>query len=259
MKNIIYYMFFVLLSVLLLTISSLLEGWAGTLIYVLAFALPVSFGYALSRRSLREREESRGLAEEELHPFTLSGRKALLLIPTVAPTVALVFLVSFLTSLLLSALGVESAAAHGGDFLPLFLKSALAPAVLEELLFRYLPIILIAPYSRKYALLISSVCFTVIHKPESMPYAFIAGVIFMLADLACSSVIPSLILHLVNNTVSAVWLCFIKDDSVWIFVTVLAALAIISAVFIAARYKEYGRLIRDAFVLKEKNGIIDFE
>ena len=66
---------------------------------------------------------------------------------------------------------------------------------------------LLLPYSKRHTVIYSSLFFALIHCSFSqMPYAFIAGVIFMLVDVAFDSVWPSIILHFVNNSLSIVWM-----------------------------------------------------
>ena len=261
-KNISFYTLFVLIYVLISTVSSYLSGWISSLIYVFSFALPVLLSFLYSRGDKRAREEERGLAEPERRLFRISMHDILLLLPVAAPLIGVVFLVSFLTSSLLGALGLGGAPVYAGSFAEMLIENAIAPAILEELLFRYVPILLIAPYSKKYTVILSSVYFALIHMNVwQMPYALFAGAVFILADLSFSSVIPSLVLHLLNNVVSCVWTCFIDDGvKAAVFVSVLTVLSAASFAFIAVKRRVYVKLLRQAFVLQSSSSSnVDFD
>ena len=87
-----------------------------------------------------------------------------------------------------------------GGFFEAALRYALLTAVLEELIFRYLPMRLLAHRSPRAALLLSSLFFSLVHCDLfQMPYALFAGAVFMILDLAANSVIPSLVIHFLNN------------------------------------------------------------
>ncbi len=248
-KNISFYTFFVLIYVLLSAVSSYLTWWISPVLYILAFAIPLILSHLYSRRDKRAREEARGLSLSEPRLFRISGRDTVLLLPLIAPTVGVVFLVSYLTSLLLTSLGVGGAPVYTGGEIEVLLRGAVAPAILEELLFRYVPILLIAPYSRKYTVLLSAVYFAIVHtNPWQMPYAFLAGILFIIIDLSFSSVIPSLLLHLINNSVSFVWSFIISGESAAaVFVSVLVSLAALSLLVVGIRWRAYLALLRGAF------------
>jgi hypothetical protein len=76
-----------------------------------------------------------------------------------------------------------------------------------------------------------------------MPYAFVAGVIFMSVNLAFESMWPSVILHFLNNAMSVIWIKYcVSDKSALIFISLLMALALISSAFLILgreRYKSY--------------------
>ncbi len=243
----IYYMIFALLCVTLLWVSALLPEVGGDVVYLLAFSLPLFLGYIYSRRAKRRREEERGLAEGEFKLFSLSGEKLCLFLPLIFPTVGLVFLISFLTSLAMSSLGV-SAPVPEGSFPRLLLSSVIAPSILEELVFRYLPMLIILPYSKRYTVIISAWCFAVIHNPVSMPYALIAGVLFMLFDITAGSVLPSVILHFLNNLLSLVWMFFFAGrETALIFVLLLLLGSLISFGFVYALRKKYAELFHSSW------------
>jgi membrane protease YdiL (CAAX protease family) len=83
------------------------------------------------------------------------------------------------------------------------LTHALLPAVLEEGLFRFVPLKVLSPISRKIAVLLSAALFAIVHgSVYKIPYAFAAGVIFAMLDIYFASLLPSLLIHFLNNLLS---------------------------------------------------------
>ncbi|MBR7116514.1 MAG: CPBP family intramembrane metalloprotease [Clostridia bacterium] len=248
-----------LLCIAFILLNSAAGSFGGALRVVLqcfAFALPVVIGYVASRRFKREREEIAGVAESESTLFELSRSSLREFLPTVAPTVAVIFLLSYLTSLLLGALGMTGNTVEDAPLYEMILLHALIPSVLEEMLFRYLPMKLLAPYSRRACVIISSLYFAVVHMSlYQLPYAFAAGLIFIIIDLACESVLPSVILHFINNTVSVLFIKYGEnpDFALW-FVIIMVALALVSLIPIIIRRKEYIESVRRALLKGEGIG-----
>ena len=138
---------------------------------------------------------------------------------------------------------------YEGDFTSLLIKGALIPAMFEELLFRYLPIILLAPYGKRSAVLLSASLFTLVHANlYQMPYALAAGLLFITADLLFDSILPSLMAHLLNNTVSVIWMFYINTEvRITVFAIALAFLSLLSLCLAVLFRKEYARLFKKCF------------
>ena len=232
-----------------LILSGYVGGWMGQIIYALAFIIPLLAGIFCSEEFKRRREEVAGVAEapDGLLKFTpdIAGKLA----PLAAPTVAIVFLTSLLTSLFLSLFGVTSAPVENKGIVTMLIVHALTPAILEEALFRYLPMKLILPYSKRFCVFYSAFCFAMIHCNFSqMPYAFVAGVIFMMIDVALGSVWPSVILHFINNAASVIWIKYCGTLlASWIFIGSLIVLVSVSLIFIFRKSREYRELLGSAF------------
>ena len=185
------------------------------------------------------REEERGLAEPPDGYLEFSGKTFVYLIPLVIPTLGVVFLTSWLTSVVLTPFYWQSVSAPEGSFLYQLMLYAIAPAILEEAVFRYLPMKLFAPYSKRGAIVVSSIYFAFFHMDFSkIPYAFFAGVIFMLINLAFGSIWPSVLLHLINNFSSLLWMRAEGRLAV-IYVLILAFLSLFSLVAIFIMRRRY--------------------
>ena len=250
MKNAVkLFTFLVLAFLLIYSTSASMPVPFSIIVELLAFALPVGVGYAASRRYKQEREEVAGVAERESTLLGLSGDSARDILPTIAPTLSVIFLVSFLTSLLLGALGLSGRTVEDAPLFEMILIHALMPALLEEALFRYLPMKLIAPYSKRWCVLLSSSYFALIHMNLfQLPYAFLAGLIFIVIDIAADSVLPSLILHFVNNVISVLWIKYSADGVfvLW-YLVIMISLSLVGLAFIFLRRKKYIALIKGVY------------
>ena len=242
-----------IIFIVMLMISGSLDGAWSEISYYLAFILPMMIGYYASRQFKHKREEIVGVAEPEDKLLAFNKKNIVTLAPLAFPAIALIFTVSLLTSILLSAFGISSPPVENTGIVRMLLVHALVPALFEEALFRYIPMKLLLPYSSRMCVLYSALCFALIHCSFSqMPYAFVAGVLFMMIDVAIGSVWPSVILHFINNAASVIWImyCTALLESL-IFVGVLFALAIIGAVVIYRKRNEYKTLLAGAFIKGE--------
>jgi membrane protease YdiL (CAAX protease family) len=225
--TIIYFLF-----LLLLIIVGAVKGEGSLFVYYLGYALLILFGFLQA-----ERKETAGV-----RPFSMSKKDAEFLLPLLMPTVGAVMLLSFVTSSVLQAFGLALPSVNIGDSLGLALVwHAAIPAIFEEMLFRFLPLLLIAPYSRRGAIIASAFFFSLSHHDLfSIPYAFFAGALFMMVDLATDSLLPSVIIHFVNNALSVVILFFKQSPSVSVAVyAVVGILSLVSFVFLVLRRERY--------------------
>ena len=223
-------------------------GALGGMISLLAYAVPVFVGALLAERERRRREEECGSALPRDKSLSLGWRRLLLTLPLIAPTVLLLLGISYLTGLVLAPLGLGAPEPPSGSLALMLAVNCLVPALFEEMLFRYLPMRLRHGWSFSFTLAVPAVLFAFMHGSlYAIPYALAAGVIFMLADLAFESVIPSMLLHFVNNATSALIVCFTRDGrSAATIIAVVGILAAVSLAVIAVRGKEYKKLLRKA-------------
>lgn len=248
--NLLYVIF-----ILLLALSGSFGGLMGELIYYLAFFIPILIGFYYSKELQRKREEVKGVAEPPDRLLSFDKVRAVKLAPLVAPSILVIFFTSLTTSVILSFFGITASPVEDVGIIRMLLIHALIPAVLEELLFRYVPLKLIAPYSRKWCIIYSSICFSLIHCSfVQMPYAFVAGFIFILIDVMLGSVWPSIILHFLNNTVSVMWMKYASGIGASVIFTVaLVLLAIVSFILALKRREEYKTDLIGAFETAERN------
>lgn len=174
--------------------------------------------------------------------FCISNKDLSLSLPLFAPTILLTIIISYLTSLLIFEItGKTNSVSVGDSFFTAILIHALMPAVLEELLFRYLPLKLIAPHSKRAAIILSAIFFSLAHRNIFViPYALFAGASFMVIDVAFGSIIPSILIHFANNAISVGTIVY--NDNPYFAPTIYALLiviAIASAVSLFIKRKDY--------------------
>lgn len=233
-----------LIFLLLLIVAGAFSGALSEIIYIGAYLVPLVIYFWIAK------------GEDKMKLSLGIGRESgLLCLPLAAPTIALMIGLSALFSFLFSLIGDTGGQALTGSLFELLILHALVPAVLEEALFRYVPLSLIAPYSKKSAVLISALLFAFVHcNLTQIPYAFVAGLIFAVIDLACGSILPSVVLHLLNNVASVFWLWDVSTASFRMpFAIVITALAVVSAALVVIFCKRYAKFA--AFMLNKDDKI----
>ena len=148
-----------------------------------------------------------------------------------------------------------SAPLEGNPFF-VILKYGLAPAIFEEMLFRYLPLRRLGSYSPRLAVFYSALFFSLVHASLlKIPYALLAGLIFAAIDIAAGSVLPSMIIHFINNLLSILWQREADNlPFVIVFLSVILLLGIVSVLCILPKRKS---LKRDfSLILEDKSKFI---
>lgn len=195
-----------LLFLVLLLSSGSLDGVLSEIIYYLAFILPVLFALLLLWRS-----DDKGFGIV----LRVDSDTVLYTLLFLAPTVILISSLSALTSLLVGSLtGVTNGVSLEGSLPIVIIEHALLPAILEELLFRYLPYRCMKNSPPLTVVFTSALVFSVAHMNLfSIPYALFAGAILMSLVYMTESLLPSLIIHFINNLCSIMILLY--GDTEW--------------------------------------------
>ena len=237
------------LSLLLMVASGFVNELMASVIYILEFALPIALAICFSKDSANTLDRYLTIDKVGTRHF----------IPLICPAIVIVMVISFITSYLMKIFTGITYSVDVGDSLVLaILNYALIPAILEELLFRYIPMRLLAPYSKRGIVIISALFFALIHHNFFViPYAFVAGVIFMVIDISTESIIPSIIIHFINNATS-VGMIMYGDNPIFslLIYLILGIAAIISLVVIVTRRFEYKKMLSCAMESGEKIKIV---
>lgn len=227
--------------VVFLVLSGSFNGFLSTLFYIFAFIFPMAVGF------YKTREENSDSDFLGIHGVKTS-------LPFIAPTIGSVMLISFLTSLLIGLLaGKENTVDIGDSLFLAIITHALTPAILEEALFRFIPMRAMKGERWPVIILYSALFFSLIHHSFfSMPYAFFAGLVFMLIDLVADSVWPSVIIHFLNNTLS-VLLIFYSDVTAlpWIVISVILVLSAVSIFYILENKSKYEEILEKTADIKD--------
>ena len=171
--------------------------------YLLSFALPVPFFYAISK-------------DAKCHPMELS-----LKIPSARPWItytaiifaglAIIIPMATINSLIFPVYEESYAAMEDTIFKTSdsyrimldFLATAIVPAFAEEFLFRGLIVSNLKPYSKSAAVIVSAVTFGLMHQnPTQLFYATAAGLGLGLVYVTTESIWCCIALHFVNNLIS---------------------------------------------------------
>jgi len=232
-----------------LSLSGSISGVGGEVIYYLAFLLPLALGVRAADKCREEREAERGVAEPQPRLFTLSKEGISVLALSLFPAILLIIAVSLLTGLLLGLFGIENSGVEIQSLPVMLLIHALIPCITEELLFRYLPMRLLMPYSKRWCIIYSSVFFALVHcNLFQIPYALVAGLIFITLDIMYESVIPSLVLHFLNNAASVINMKYCQSEaSNAIYLGIIILLAVISLVGIIAKRDRIKLRLKSSF------------
>ena len=118
---------------------------------------------------------------------------------------------NYVVSLVNNTFGLFGLENNGGSFdtgsapsvLIYFLTVAILPAFSEEFAFRGVMMGALRPYSEALALLVSSAAFALMHGNfVQLPFTFCCGLVFGYLDLKTNSLLPSIIVHFLNNGLS---------------------------------------------------------
>ncbi len=214
-----------LFFLLFIALSSMSGGALYYLFYLLTLLVPIA-ALALKRE------------EEKVNVcllFKISHRNALVFLPFIFPVLLLIFGSAYLSSLVMSFLGyADTAPDVSGNIFKVMLDNVLLPAVTEEAIFRLLPLVLLSKCGSVKSSLFSALLFALAHASFfAMPYAFLAGVIFYALDFYFESILPSLVLHLLNNLLSVIFMRYysVSGFSLY-FVLIFLGLSLLSIAFL---------------------------
>ena len=233
-----------LLFLLLLSFSATSPELWKTVLQILGYIAPIILALLTSRERIGD-----------LRYLSLTKQGLIDAIPLIAPTLSVIMTVSYLTSLLVILISGRGGGVDLGDnYFVAIIIHALIPAVFEEILFRYLPMRLLSSYSRRVTVLVSALFFALVHHDFfSIPYAFIAGIVFMTLDLASDSILPSVLIHFINNALS-VSLVMFKDNPLVApaILWALGIMTVVSFIFIIVKRHRYKQILLFAFSGGEK-------
>lgn len=200
---------------------------AVSCVFILSFLIPIMIlkGYIdmpKTKKYVKKSSSKKG----QIVSYTLMG-------------IAAMYVIGFIVELILEKIKVnptmiENALYFDNSYLGyilFFIEIAILPAIFEELLFRKVMINGAKKYGTVFSIIFTAVMFGLIHMniPQAINAVFI-GIVFAYVVIKTGSIIPSMILHFVNNGTQA--LLMINENNVVmtnIISYVYVALAIIGA------------------------------
>ena len=151
----------------------------------------------------------RKLRFSSLFPFQKTGAKMLYRLCAIG--IALSLMGNYVVDLLNNSLGLFGIENSGGVFetsdnpniLMYFLTVAILPAFVEEFAFRGVIMGVLRPYSEGLAIFVSSAAFALMHGNfVQLPFTYCCGLVFAYIDIKANSMLPSIIVHFLNNGLS---------------------------------------------------------
>ena len=200
---------------LILLLCSMLAATLGVrgIYYGALLLLPL-----LASLSKREKKESLSL----LCPPTKERMRTVL--PLLPWILLLTLLTALLSSLVMRTVGIEASPISERTLAVALLRHALVPALLEELFFRYLPLRVLGRERPRTLVLVSALFFALAHLSlYQIPYALVAGILYMGVALYTESILPSMLLHFCNNALSVLMMLWGGET---LFVLLLPAICI---------------------------------
>ena len=120
---------------------------------------------------------------------------------------------------------------------------AIIAPIAEELIFRGLVLRTIAPYGKKLAIVVSALLFGLMHgNVKQFVGAFVCGIIFAAVDVKYGSVLPSLIIHILNNLLPIIYNIGSAVNSkalIIIYFILLYAIILVGIYILMSKYKSF--------------------
>ena len=162
-----------------------------------------------------------------------------------APVLLLIILISLLTTFAFSLVGLTSSSVAKLPFGEALVMYALLPAVLEEAFYRVLPALALNEEEAGSVCIFSTLIFAFAHLSVfSLPYALFGGLTFFALNRIAKSPLPSVLLHLLNNLISLLFLYSSHYELTFaITLVALLLLSVVSFVLMAKHYRESVRAL----------------
>lgn len=176
------------------------------------------------------------------------------MLPLLPWILLLTVLTALLSSLAMRAFGIEPSPIPETPLPTALLRHALLPAVLEELFFRYLPLLTLGRERPRTLVLISALFFALAHLSlYQLPYALVAGALYMTVALYTESVLPCMLLHFCNNALSVLMMLHGEQTLFVVLLPVISTLLLgVSLFFLIKKRRLYRESISALFSKDER-------
>ena len=145
---------------------------------------------------------------------------------------------------------------HTSGLILLFISTAIVPAIVEELLFRKVILERLTPFGNAFALLVSASAFALMHaNPGQILYTYTAGLFLGFITIKTGSVLPAMLLHFLNNSLSLVYLILREFAPERVFKLTVSttdtAIKLIGLFVFVYMAKKFGESEKDIFSFKK--------
>lgn len=240
------------------SLGSLFQSLMNAAIYSITFVLP-GILYCIIKR----------VDFNKCFPFKKIKFSLLFMLVVIGLTLSLVsnYASDMLTNVL-KGIGIDNSidtqisASNAKEILLNYISIALLPAFMEEFVFRGIILGLFRKFSDTFAILASALLFGLMHSNfVQIPFAFCGGLIFGYLAVATNSLLPSMIVHFLNNAISVTIQILeqneiLSENILNIVVNgTFIILCILSLIFIYRIFKSHKELVK----IKDETGVISFK
>ena len=210
----------------------------------------------------------RKISFAEIFPFDKIGGAKLAKLCVIGLSFSL--LSNYVVDLINNTFGLFGVENSGGSFetgsnpsvIVYFLTVAILPAFVEEFAFRGVIMGVLKPFSPALAILISSAAFALMHGNfVQLPFTFCCGLVFAYIDIKTNSLLPSIIIHFLNNGLSVLADILISYGILSeymanaLYGAIFAFTGVLAFIFIM----QMARTDKEFFKIKDGNDVIPFK
>lgn len=217
-------------------------------ISVFSAFVPGLFYFLFSRRSISDTIKTSYVRQKELWALVFVG----MAVAMVANTASDMIQTNFSFFGLQNTLDMTSKANTPLEIVLYIISTAVVPAFAEEFAFRGILMGALRKFGDAFAIIASAIVFGAMHgNIVQVPFAFILGLVFAYVDCKTNSILPSIIIHFINNFY-AVMLDVLQSTGVFsdrvfmmiyfILIAVFCILGLVSFFLIIRKDKNYFRI-----------------
>lgn len=217
-------------------------------ISVFSAFIPGLFYFLFSGRSMSETIKTSYVRQKELWALVFVGMAVAMVSNTASDMVQTNF--SFFG--LQNSVSMSEDVSNPLEIVLYIISTALVPAFAEEFAFRGIFMGILRKYGDAFAIITSAIIFGAMHgNIAQIPFAFVLGLVFAYVDCKTNSIIPSIIIHFLNNFY-AVMLDVLQSTGVFsdrifmmiyfILIASFCILGLISFFYLIKKDKNYFRI-----------------
>lgn len=232
----------------LTSIDTVTTFYLEIFISVFSAFMPGLFYFLFSGRSMSETIKTNYVRQKELWALVFVGMAVAMVANTVSDMVQTNF--SFFG--LQNSVSMSENVSSPLEIVLYIISTAIVPAFAEEFAFRGIFMGTLRKFGDTFAIITSAIVFGAMHgNIAQIPFAFILGLVFAYVDCKTNSIIPSIIIHFINNFY-AVMLDILQSTEMFsdrifmiiyfILIAVFCILGLISFFYLIKKDKNFFRI-----------------